>query len=134
MTSYTKKIIFIVVSLIFFVGCNIDIKETNDTVEGSWASRDNIYDGCYAYYSFGKENDSNIGSYKMIKSKVLYGDVKEEDTGTYNVDYKARTIVLVSFSGLKSTLDFVIEDEKLYLEGNALHEPWKASRIELRKL
>lgn len=134
MKYLTKNIIFIIISIVFISGCNIDIDDNSETIEGSWASRDNFYDGCYAYYTFGSENDSDSGVYRIVKSKVLHGDATAEDSGTYTVDYKLNTITFVSVDGETKIVEFDLEDEKLFLEGDALHNFWKASRIELRKL
>lgn len=124
----------ILLSVLVTLGCNIDIENETNTIEGSWASRDNFYDGCYALYSFSQVNDQGSGVYKSIKSKELHGVIQEEQTGTYSVDFESNTILLVNTNEQINSLGFSLEKNKLYLEGDALHSLWKSSKIELLKI
>lgn len=124
----TVKTILILVSILLLAGCSIDIEEKSLSIKGSWVSEDNVYDGCYAYYQFGD------GVYSIVKSRELNGSVISEEIGIYSADYKSNRVSLTSSSSITYTLDMDLESEKLFLEGDALHSLWKASRIRLLKL
>lgn len=134
MKYFVQSIIMILISIIFLTGCNIDINDNAETIDGAWGSRGNYYNGCYAHYTFTSVNDSDSGVFKIIKSEVLYGAAITEAHGTYTVDYGLKTISFVYLEGGIEIVKFELKDEKLFLEGDALHNLWNASRIELIRL